>query len=181
MNSIDHYLQFKSELGQFLIEFARLEHTLAFYCSIIDSPRKPNLYKFLGDDFHRKRNFISDHFKTHLPELLQEWRTINSEIGNINEDRRHLIHGIGQSYFFKESISTFVKKGDRIVEKLFTSKEIRNLTNRIGHLLTGTKGIKGHFQTKFLKAVFDFHNHSVPNKEKIVFESDGKIITEWKG
>ncbi len=139
------------------------------------------VHSFLGMELDQKRKKIKEFIYKSLPQLKQDWDTINSKIGTLNEDRRHLIHGIGQSYFLKDVIKTVIRKGQNVILKEYSIADINSLTNKLAHLLTGDNGLDGEFLTKFSKHLFDNYNKSAPDDKKIVYRVNGTIQTEWVG
>lgn len=175
---------FLRELGLFNVEFSKLEFGLLDLCTMTSEhfpAYKPRYIDFIGDSLEKKRKKIKYHLKENLPDLLKEWTEINVEIGLLNDERRHLVHGVGQAYLFHESISTYVKKKDKVEKKEYTVKNIRSLTNRVAHVNTGKNGICGEFYFKMKTAVIDLYNESVPNKDKKVFRVNNEIVSVWKG
>jgi len=144
-------------------------------------PKSANVIDFIGKTLKEKRTLLRKYIKSELPELLEEWEVINGEIGVLNLERRYLVHGIGRAYLFHENISTYVKVGKTVQTKEYKVKDIKSLTNRIGHVNTGKNGINGVFYFKFKTAIIDSYNERVENSEKIVFKLNGEIVSKWKG
>ena len=134
--SFENIQNFKSALGSLIIEFAKLEFALIYYCAIIDDPynHTSKLKNHLGSELEAKRNKIKSYIYSNLPDLKTEWDVINSKIGSTNEGRRHLIHGIGRSYFLLDTIKTIIKKGEQVVSKEYTVEDVKQVTDKISHL-----------------------------------------------
>ena len=124
---------------------------------------------------------MGEFIKTHLPNLLEEWIVINVAIGQINSDRRHLVHGFTQYYLPEEHIETFVKKKGRVEKKRFTVNDIKALTEKIHHINTGDNGINGVFHTKLLVTRINLLNYNVEPKMRMVYKVNNVILTDWKG
>ena len=160
---------FLKAIGQFTVEFSRLEFSLLELCAytVADLPHAKSKYiDFIGLSFENKREVLKKFIKTETPQLSNEWEKINSEIGEINYERRHLIHGIGASYLFHEIIVTYVKTNGNIDSKEFTVADINKLTNRIAHLRTGDNGIAGIFDSKFKTAAVNAYNNKPTTTKK---------------
>lgn len=174
---------FLRELGLFNVEFSKLEFGLLDLCTMTSEyfpAFMPRYIDYIGDSLETKRKTIKSYLNKNLPDLLPEWTEINVEIGLLNEERRHLVHGVGQAYLFHESISTYVKKKDRVEKKEYTVKDIKALTNRVAHVNTGKNGICGVFHFTMKTAVIDLYNENVPDGEKKVFRVNNEIRTKWK-
>lgn len=181
--SFENLEKFRNALGSLVIEFSKLEFSLTYYCAIIENPynHTVELRNYLGSELEAKRNKVKSFIYTNLVDLKTEWDVINSKIGSINQERRHLIHGIGRSYFLLDAIKTIIKKGDEIVSKQYAVEDIKIITNKLSHLLTGENGLEGEFLTKFTTQLFDHLNKNVSDDKKVVYRVNGEILTEWKG
>ena len=94
-----------------------MEFAITSLCSILgEDPRlhQNQFLEILGESLEKKRRLVGEFIKTHLPNLLDEWIVINVATGQINTDRRHLVHGFTQYYLPEEHIETFVKKKGRV-------------------------------------------------------------------
>ena len=181
--SFENVEKFEKALGSLVIEFSKLEFSLTYYCALIENPYNHTavLRKYLGSELKAKRNKIKSFIYTNLEDLKTEWDVINSKIGSINQERRHLIHGIGRSYFLLDAIKTIIKKGDEIVSKEYSVNDIKIITDKLSHLLTGDNGLEGEFLVKFTSQLFDNLNKKVLDDKKVVYRVNGEILTEWKG
>lgn len=177
--------KFLREIGQFTVSFSKLEFALLELCAMTSESfpktNAPPFIEYIGMSLDEKRKVIKNYIKLNLPELLLEWEDINKEIGLLNLERRHLVHGVGQAYLFHENISTYIKLGGIIQKKDYSILEIKSLTNRIGHVRTGANGIGGVFYIKFKTGVIDCYNEKVDPSERRKLIVDGIVTTKWKG
>jgi hypothetical protein len=175
---------FINAIGKFTIEFSKLEFSLLELCAftVPDLPNYKTKYvDFIGLPFEGKRDLLKNFIKKEIPELSKEWEIINCEIGEINSARRHLVHGIGASYLFREIIVTYVKNNKTIESREYKVSDINKLTNRIGHLITGDNGLSGHFDSKFKTAATNAYNNKPTTTRKVIFEDTGVILSDYKG
>ena len=179
--SFENTENFKSALGSLVMDFSKLEFSLIYYCALIDDPYNytSKVKSYLGHELEQKRNIIKAYIYKNLPDLKTEWDIINSKIGTINEERRHLIHGIGRSYFLLDTIKTTLKKGDEVVSKEYTVEDIKKIVDKLSHLLTGDNGLEGEFLIKYSTQLFDHFNETAD--PKIAYRVNGKILTKWTG
>jgi hypothetical protein len=111
--SFENRKNFESALGRLVIGFSKLEFSLTYYCALIESPNNHThgLGHYLGNTLEQKRDKIKSFIYNNLKDLKAEWDELNGKIGSINLERRHLIHGIGGSYFLQDTITTVIKSG----------------------------------------------------------------------
>jgi hypothetical protein len=176
--------EFKQAIGSFIIAFSELEFGLAFLCSMTEfDVRKKDEYitKYLGFTFDRKMQHLSEFISENLQELKPIWQKLKIEIGQLNRERRFLVHGFMTYYLPHESITTHVKENGKLTTKKQTLEEIKSFTNRLHHLNTGENGINGEFHTLFTKTRIDKWNELVNDKNKIIYRVNNKIISEWTG
>jgi len=176
--------EFKEAIGSFIIAFSELEFGLVFLCSMTEfDVRKKDEYitKYLGFTFDRKMQHLSEFISENLQELKPIWQKLKIEIGQLNRERRFLVHGFMTYYLPHESITTHVKENGKLTTKKQTLEEIKSFTNRLHHLNTGENGINGEFHTLFTKTRIDKWNELVNDKNKIIYRVNNKIISEWTG
>ena len=184
MNDPKKREKFLREIGQFSISFSKLEDGVSELASFsIEDIRywEVRYEEVYGLNLGVKRDLVKKFIKAELPKLYPEWQDINTEIGELNHHRRHLIHGTGNSYLFREPITTIIKSKNELERATYSISEIRALTNRIGHVCTGDNGIQGHFSTKFKTAAINWHNSRKEPHQRIIYKVNNTIQTDWKG
>jgi hypothetical protein len=175
---------FKEAIGAFVIAFSKVEYGLAILCSLTEFDlRKSNLafVDCIGLSLENKLKRISEFIKSDLPELTNIWEDIRNKIGNLNEERRYIIHGIHNWPLPKDTIRSRIKKGKEIKEKRHSVDDIKKFTDQLHHIETGKYGVNGEFYNLFTKARVDYWNHLVSDKHKILFKANGIILSEWQG
>ncbi|MBK7667153.1 MAG: hypothetical protein IPJ32_07220 [Sphingobacteriaceae bacterium] len=182
-NLFENREKFKSAIGHFVIKFSELEFSLLYYCGIIDHLRNKELgiREQLQSTFEERRKKISKFIREELPELQETWYSINMQLGEINRDRRFIVHGIGRTNFFSDSVKAFIPQKDRVDIKDYSIDSIKNLSDRIAHLLTGENGLTGEFLVEFNTKRFDLHNRTTLDDNKIIYKVNDKILTKFKG
>jgi hypothetical protein len=182
-NIFENREKYKSAVGHFVMTFSELEFSLLYYCALIDHPRDQNygIKLHLQSTFGQRRTKISNFIRSEIPELQITWDTINSKLGEVNRDRRFIVHGIGRASFFEDSIKTFIPNKDTVDLKDFSIESIKAITNKMSYLLTGDNGLTGEFLNKFSTARFDLHNKITLEDNKIIYRIGGDILTEFKG
>lgn len=176
--------EFKQAIGAFIIAFSELEFGLVFLCSMTEfDVRRKDEYvtKYLGFTFERKMQHLTDFISENLNELTPIWEKLKNEIGQLNRERRFLVHGFMQYYLPHETITTHVKENGKVTTKKQTLEEIEGFTNRLHHLNTGENGINGEFHTLFTKTRIDKWNDLVNDDNKIIYRVNNKVISKWKG
>jgi hypothetical protein len=175
---------FKEAIGSFIIAFSELEYGLVFLCSMTEfDVRKKDDYitKYLGFTFERKMQHLTEFISENLEELKPIWQKLKIEIGQLNRERRFLVHGFMTYFLPRESITTHVKEKGELTTKKQTLAEIKSFTNRLDHLNTGVNGINGEFHFLFTKTRIDKWNELVNDKNKITYSVNDKIISKWTG
>jgi len=176
--------EFKQAIGAFIIAFSELEFGLVFLCSMTEfDVRKKDEYvtKYLGFTFERKMQHLTDFISENLNELTPIWEKLKNEIGQLNRERRFLVHGFMTYYLPHETITTHVKENGKVTTKKQTLEEIKGFTNRLHHLNTGENGINGEFHTLFTKTRIDKWNDLVNDNNKIIYRVNNKVISKWTG
>ena len=176
--------EFKEEIGAFVIAFSELEFGIAFLCAMTEFDlRKKDEYihKYLGFTFERKLQHLTSFISENLNELEPIWSKIKVEIGQINRERRFLVHGFMKYHLPIETITTHIKEKSNITTKKQSIEEIRELVNRLDNLKTGENGINGSFLILFTKTRIDKWNDLVSNDNKIVYKVNNEILSNWKG
>lgn len=173
---------FQNAVGQFVFEFAEIEFSLLYYWGLIDSPKNQNssIRENIGTSFEERRKKVTNFVNINLPDLKTRWDKINTKLGSINQERRYLIHGIGQASFYEDSITALIKQKGELSLKKFTITDIAKLSDKIAHVLTGIDGIAGEFLIDFSTQRFNHYNEYA-SEGKIVYTVNGKILTEYKG
>ncbi len=175
---------FKEAIGSFIIAFSELEFGLVFLCAMteFDIRQKDNyITKYLGFTFEKKVQHLSTFIEEHLTEIKPTWDILKSEIGQLNRERRFLVHGFMSYSLPHETITTHVKESGKVTTKNQTLEEIKNFTNRLHHLNTGENGINGEFHTLFTKTRINKWNNLVNEDNKIIYRVNDVVISDWHG
>lgn len=96
MDILKNDKEFKQAIGAFIIAFSELEYGLVFLSSMteFDVRRKDEyVVKYLGFTFDRKMQILTEFIEQNLTELKPTWEKLKIEIGQLNRERRFLVHG----------------------------------------------------------------------------------------
>jgi len=176
--------EFKEAIGAFVIAFSELEFGLAHLGTMTEfdlRKKEKYLITHMGYSFEQKVKSLTAFIEEHLSEIKPIWDIIKNEIGQINSERRFIVHGLVQYFLPKESITAYIKQGKAINKKELSISTIKELTNRIYHLNTGENGINGEFHTLFSKTRINKWNELVNNENKIIYRINNNIVSDWKG
>ena len=176
--------KFKEAIGAFIIAFSMLEYGLAHLGTLTElDPRKRNHYliKYIGNRFERKVKILTEFIDENLTELKPIWHELKDKIGQLNRERRFIVHGFNQNFLPNESITTHIKEGKKLSNKNLTIDYINELTNRLHDLNTGKNGINGEFHVLFTKTRINKWNELVNDDNKIVYRVNSRIESDWKG
>lgn len=183
-NVLKNDKDFKEAIGSFIIAFSKLEFGLVFLCSMteFDIRQKDNyITKYLAFSFEQKVKHLTNFIEENLTEIKPIWDNLKVEIGQLNRERRFLVHGFMTYYLPKEEITTYARENGKIVERNQTLSEIKEFTNRLNHLNTGNNGIAGEFHTLFTKIRINKWNDLVNDNNKIVYSVNNQVLSNWKG
>lgn len=172
----------KSEIGNFIVNFSRLEYTLAYLLAFSDT----NLFRYeayipkmMALSFDKKLMLFSNYIKEDLGELQTDWKSIEKKIKQINVNRRYVAHGFIDGRL-NNSNARIVRNG-QFHPKELSHKELKKQSNEILEVLTGENGLDGEFRQKFFIARLDKWNELVNDNFKIVYTDNDDIKTKWKG
>ena len=175
---------FKEAIGSFIIAFSELEFGLVFLCSMTEfdiRPKDKYITKYLGFTFEKKVQHLTAFIEEHLIEIKPTWEILKSEIGQLNRERRFLVHGFMSYALPQETITALVKEKGKVTTKNQTLEEIKNFTNRLHHLNTGENGINGEFHTLFTKTRINKWNALVIEDNRIIYKVKNIVISDWNG
>ncbi|MBW4891830.1 hypothetical protein KXQ82_19040 [Mucilaginibacter sp. HMF5004] len=157
INILENQRKFREAIGQFITAFAEVEVYLTIYDSMIDSKRTNNV--FLVESFSNPLKIKLKHINRFIKEYLGDnfylrWQIIEAEIEDLNLFRHHIIHGTGFSSYWSETIKTMLKEDSKnqiLNHREFSIKDIKALSERVYHVLTGNDGIQGIFFEDFMR------------------------------
>lgn len=183
-NIFENDREFKEGIGAFIIALSELEFGLVFLCALteFDIRMKDNyIMKYLGFPFEKKVQHLTEFIEQNLNEVKSTWDDLKLEIGQLNRERRFIIHGFMSYSLPHETITTQVKEKGKIATKQQSLENIRKFTKRLYDLNSGKNGINGEFNTVFTKSRIDQWNSLVNDENKIIYEVNGVVISDYKG
>ncbi|MDR3697488.1 hypothetical protein [Mucilaginibacter sp.] len=157
MNILENRRSFNESIGEFITAFAQVELYVTMYDAIIKTKNTKNLP--LAGSFSvpvKKKlknisRFILEGFNKDFNEC---WVEIQKEIMDLYLFRNHIIHGTGASSFYGEYTKTMIDEDQQLLQLNFKNlsiEDIKKLSQRTYHVLTGDNGIQGVFMQEFLK------------------------------
>lgn len=166
MDFIEGPKNYKTAIGDFIVTFAQVEAGMSIIISLIkgDYSKSYHIAKYFALPLNSKRgkvqkldNFINTLQSSQRDKIIDDWNFVKSEIEYLSNCRHHLVHGTGLTGFYQEKIKTMLdEKLDYIIQyKEFSIDDIKQLTDRTHHLLTGLHGIQGDFFIKLKDIVLN--------------------------
>ncbi len=191
INMLKKDKEFKEAIGAFIIAFSEFEFGLVFLCTMTEfNLLNKNSYikKYMGFEFSKKMDHLTQFIDEYLPEIKSIWDNIKQEIGQLNRERKFLVHGHMAYGLPNETITTYIRQNNKVITgnsqvipKNQTVSEIEGFTNRLHHLNTGENGINGEFHTFFTKTRINKWNKLVSDENKILYRVNAETVSEWKG
>jgi hypothetical protein len=166
MNMLENRRSYQEAIGEFIVAFAEIEVWITLFDAVIktkNAPKVPlvgSLSVPLNIKLKNIKRFITENLDN---DYLKRWKAIHSEIDDLNLHRNHIIHGTGFSSLWGEYIRTAIdeeRKFQSISFKNLSVNDIKALSQRTYHSLTGDNGIAGYFYQDFMKearAYFSSH------------------------
>jgi hypothetical protein len=137
----------KELVGEFIIQFSQVELYLTILCQVTTHPTQEyeGFIYYFGKDLSIKREVLKTFINDHLMAIKDEWTKINAELGDLNEHRRHLIHGIGLLGLTTTKIHTQILKSKLIKSSIYDLTDLEKLTSRLHHLISGEMELAVYF------------------------------------
>lgn len=173
----------KEQVGEFVIQFSQVELYLTILCQVTTHPTQEyeGFVHYLKKDLTVKREVLKAFINEHLTSLREDWARINVELGDLNEHRRHLIHGIGLLGLTTTVIQTQILKSKQIKSSIYSLMDMEKLINRLHHLISGENGIGGVFYGNYKTLRFNLYNDDPDNTPKIIYKENGITMTKYTG
>ncbi|WP_367328598.1 hypothetical protein [Lentimicrobium sp.] len=143
--------ELRKQLADFVIGFATIERyisDLSFRIAFFEG-NNPSYLSIAKKDLSEKRKIIKSFIKHNLPNLFDQWSNINNAIGDLNSERKILIHSISIFNVTSNYFDSGIRHNNQF--KTYTAKEIQELNERIDELNFGEGGIG----TRFYKELTD--------------------------
>lgn len=134
--------EFKKNVGDFILTFSEIEFSLSVILSKLENgldanPLNPIIFGASLDD---KRKNIRKHL-FHNKLLLNKWDKLNRKLGDCNEFRRFVAHGIVMNHIANPSIQALVKYKNGFRFKELTNEDIENHLKILYDVNSGKNGI----------------------------------------
>jgi hypothetical protein len=134
--------EFKKNVGDFILTFSEIEFSLSLILSKLEygldvNPLIPEIF---GTDFSVKRNRIRRCILDNNS-LLKRWDKLNRQLGQCNDFRRSIVHGIVMNHIVNPSIQTLVRNKNGFNFKELTNEDIENHLKILYDVNSGKNGI----------------------------------------
>lgn len=137
---------FKEAIGEFVINFSELESGIADLCWLIKPEEFESKLHLLNMDLSKKRKTLTRLIsKLTSSEIKEIWSKANSKIGDLNEYRRYIIHGIYFYHIPNDIIKSAIPPKHKSLTNELTASKIIQLAKKLIDLNTGENGLKGEF------------------------------------
>jgi hypothetical protein len=118
-------IEFKKNVGDFILTFSEIEFSLSVILSKLENgldanPLNPIIY---GTSLEDKRKNIRKHLFDNKS-LLNKWEKLNRKLGDCNEFRRFVAHGIVMNHIANPSIQALVKYKNGFRFKELTNEDV---------------------------------------------------------
>jgi len=134
--------EFKKNVGDFILTFSEIEFSLSLILSKLENGLdvNPLIPEIFGTDFSVKRNRIRRGIINNNS-LLKKWDKLNRQLGECNDFRRSIAHGIVMNHIVNPSIQTLVRNKNGFNFKELTNEDIENHLKILYDVNSGKNGI----------------------------------------
>lgn len=134
--------EFKKNVGEFILTFSEIEFSLSLILSKLENGLDvdPLIPEVFGADFSVKRNRIRKGLIDNNS-LLKKWDKLNRKLGECNDFRRSIAHGIVMNQIVNPSIQTLVKHKNGFIYKEITNNDIIKHLKILYEINSGKEGI----------------------------------------
>jgi hypothetical protein len=117
--------EFKKNVGEFILTFSEIEFSLSLILSKLENGLdvNPLIPKIFGADFSDKRCRIRRGLLDNNS-LLKKWDKLNRKLGDCNEFRRSIAHGIVMNHIANPSIQSLVRSNNGFIFKELTNEDV---------------------------------------------------------
>jgi len=134
--------EFKKNVGDFILTFSEIEFSLSLILSKLEngSDVNPLIPEIFGADFSDKRCRIRRGLLNNNS-ILKKWDKLNRQLGECNDFRRSIAHGIVMNHIVNPSIQTLVRNKNGFNFKELTNEDIENHLKILYDVNSGKNGI----------------------------------------
>lgn len=134
--------EFKKNVGDFILTFSEIEFSLSLILSKLENGLDvdPLIPEVFGADFKVKRKRIRKGLLENNI-LLKKWDKLNRKLGECNDFRRSIAHGIVMNHMVSTSIQTLVKNKGGFIYKELNNDDIEYHLKNLYDVNSGKEGI----------------------------------------
>ena len=135
-------IEFKKNVGDFILTFSEIEFSLSLILSKLENGLdvNPLIPEIFGADFSDKRCRIRRGLLNNNS-LLKKWDKLNRKLGDCNDFRRSIAHGIVMNQIVNPTIQTLVKHKNGFIFNELTNDDIENQLKILYDINSGKEGI----------------------------------------
>jgi hypothetical protein len=145
--------ELRKQLADFIIYFSTVESFItdfAYHAELFEG-KKPIFKEIAKRDLSIKRNIIKEFIQNKIPELFDNWNKINNRIGNINSERKYLVHSIGLFNISSTHFHSRIRVNGKF--KIYTASDIHKLNNLLDEVLFGKEGLSTSFYSRYIDEI----------------------------
>lgn len=134
--------EFKKNVGDFILTFSEIEFSLSLILSKLENGLdvNPLIPEIFGADISEKRCRIRRGLLNNNS-MLKKWDKLNRQLGECNDFRRSIAHGIVMNHIVNPSIQTLVRNKNGFNFKELTNEDIENHLKILYDVNSGKNGI----------------------------------------
>ncbi len=134
--------EFKKNVGDFILTFSEMESTLSIILSKLENGLEVNplIPEIFGADLSDKRSRIRRGIVDNSS-LLKKWDKLNRKLGDCNDFRRSIAHGIVMNHIVNPSIQSLVRSNNGFIFKELTNEDVVKYLKILYDINSGKLGL----------------------------------------
>ena len=134
--------EFKKNVGDFILTFSEMESTLSIILSKLENGLEVNplIPEIFGADLSDKRSRIRRGIVNNCS-LLKKWDKLNRNLGDCNDFRRSIAHGIVMNHIVNPSIQSLVRSNNGFIFKELTNEDVVKYLKILYDINSGKLGL----------------------------------------
>ena len=134
--------EFKKNVGDFILTFSEIEFSLSIILSKLENGLEVNplVPEIFGADLNDKRSRIRRGLLDNNS-LLKKWDKLNRKLGDCNDFRRSIAHGIVMNHIVNPSIQSLVRSNNGFIFKELTNEDVVKYLKILYDINSGKLGL----------------------------------------
>ncbi len=145
--------ELRKQLADFIIYFSTVECYItdfAYQAELFEG-KKPIFKEIAKRDLSIKRNIIKEFIQNKIPELFDYWNGINNRIGNLNSERKYLVHAIGLFNISSTHFNSRIRVNG--IFKIYAVSDIQKLNKHLEEVIFGKEGLATSFYSRYTNEI----------------------------